>query len=102
MRSDSALIAQRIGNELPQIRVLFNLWDKVERRVLPPVDLAYCQSNRCIPRVGGIAPNHLIDVQVLAAGRSARGFSAGHIVRVPEVHDLLPCLPLVASELERA
>src|SRR5215208_6480237 len=45
-----------------EIRILFDLYCKIERRLPPPVNSSCFKLCRCIPRVRDIPPDHSIDV----------------------------------------
>ena len=68
VRPEPALRPERIDEERLQIRVLFNLGDEVERRLLPPVHLARREVFRRVPRIGDVPPDDLVEVRLLAAG----------------------------------
>src|SRR5437879_3821821 len=102
VRADPALRSARVGDEGGESRVRLDLRQEVERRVLPPVDLARLQRG-----VGGgvirhVAPDDTIQVPDLAAGGTARLLLTRPVVRGLHVDDLGSRLPLVFHELERA
>src|SRR5437763_15047533 len=100
VRPQPALTPERINEECPKVWVLFDLWDEVERRFLPPIDLARRESFRGIPRVRHVPPDDLIDIGSLAAGRTARRLFARDIIRVPQIDRLFARLPVARREFE--
>ena len=101
VRAQPALGAEGIGQERRQGGVLLDLRHEVDRRDLPPVHLARRQRGGGGRRVGDVAPDDLVEVDLLAPGRSARRLVARHVVGVLHVHDLVARLPLVLHEAER-
>src|SRR5215204_7478550 len=81
--------------------MLLKLKDKVEWRLLPPVHVTGCELVGRVPSVGDVTPDYLVDIHLLAAGRSARRLVARDVVGVRAIHDLLALLPLVFREFER-
>ena len=68
VRPEPALHPEGIEEERLEIRVLFDLGDEVERRLLPPVHLTRREVFRRLPGVGDVPPDDLIEVHLLAAG----------------------------------
>ena len=102
VRPEPSLRSERIEGEFLEIGVLFDLGDEVERWILPPVYLAGGEVVRRVPGFGDVPPDHLIEVRLLAASRSAWRLVARDVVGVPQINGLLTRLPLVLRELERS
>src|SRR5262245_5128544 len=100
--ADPALRAARIRDERRQGGIGLDPRDEVERRVLPPVDLAGVESRARGGGIRNVAPHDTIDVDDLAARRSARLLLAGDVIGVLHVDNLVAGLPLVLAELERS
>src|SRR5262245_27726456 len=77
---ESRTSSKRIDEQRLQTRVLLDLGDEVDRRLLPPVHLARREVVRRVPGIGNVSPDHLVEVHLLAAGRSARYVIARHVV----------------------
>ena len=76
--------------------------DEVERRVLPPVDLAGAERRGGGGVIGYVEPFDAVDLGDLAAGGPVRRFPARHIIGVPDVDDLVARAELALDEFERA
>ena len=101
VRAQPALGAEGIGQERRQGGVLLDLRYEVDRRDLPPVHLARRQRGGGGRRIGDVAPDDLVEMDLLAPGRSARRLVARHVVGVLHIDDLVARLPLVLHEAER-
>src|SRR5262245_23049590 len=102
VRSQPALCPERIGDERSEGRVLRDLLNEVERRLLPPIDLTCGEGVRCGIGVRDVAPDHLVEVGLLSAGRPARWLLARDVRGIADVYGLFAWLPFVLDELERA
>src|SRR6267143_3807540 len=98
---EPTLRPERIGDEGVQVRILFDLREKVVGRDLPPVDLTRSKGRRRLIGVGHVPPDHLVEVCLLTARRAARCLIARDVVGIAYVHGLATRLPLVPGELER-
>jgi hypothetical protein len=101
VQPEPALRAERIDEEGLKVGALLDLGEEIERRLLPPVDLACGECLERGPRLGHVSPDDPVDVDLLAAGGATRWLVAWHVVGILHVHDLLAGLPLVPRELER-
>src|SRR5262249_58546877 len=72
----------------------------VEGRLLVPVDLACFERGRGGGGIRDVSPHHPVEVDLLAPGRAARSVVARHVVRIPDVDDLVAGLPFVLHEAE--
>src|SRR5215468_1836034 len=102
VRSKPALCPERIGDERSESRVLRDLLNEVERRLLPPIDLTRREGLRGCIGVRDVAPDHLVEVGLLAAGRPARWLMTRDVAGIADVDGLFARLPFVLNELERA
>ncbi len=86
-----------------QVLVALELRHEVDRRVLPPVDLALRQCRRCSGRVGNEVPHNAIDVDDLRTGIEARlAVLARNVFVVLLIDDTLAGNTLGRDELEGA
>ena len=92
--------SERIQEGCPQEGILLDLRNEIGRRVFPPVDLTGREGLRSLCVIGDIPPDHLVEVDLLAAGRAVWRLLARKVVGIPHVHRLLAGLPLVLDELE--
>ena len=100
--ADPALVADGVVRDDGDVRVLLDLRDQVERRLLPDVDLTGLEGGGGGCRVGDVAPDQALDVHVLAAGGATRGLVTRDVLGVAQVDDLVAGLPLLLHELVRS
>src|SRR6202040_4207823 len=84
-----------------QVLVAFELRDKVDRRVFPPIDLALRERRRGGGRILHEIPNYAVDIDHLGTGAKARlSVGARDIFRVLLENDALAGYALGRHEFE--
>ena len=86
-----------------EVFVGLQLRHEIDRRVLPPIDLALLQRRSRSARVGHEVPHDPVDIDDLGSGVEARlAILARYVIRVLLEHDALAGHALRSDEFERA
>src|SRR5262245_21717859 len=99
VRTDPTLVAYRVVRDDGDVRVLLDLRNEVERRLLPHVDLAGLDGRSGGSGVGNVTQDDAVDIHALAAGGPTWRLVARDVLLVADIDDLVAGLPLLFHEL---